>query len=92
MDWALVGDYGNIALLTMKNADTSSKAYQNAKSAVMKQADKFVQNSQASPYGVALTKFDWGSNMTVANSGIILGLASTADRRIRNIWMQQKHS
>ena len=75
MDWALVGDYGNIALLTMKNADKNSTAYQNAKNAVMKQADKFVQNSQSSPYGVSLTKFDWGSNMTVANSGVILGLA-----------------
>ncbi len=76
MDWALVGDYGNIAILTMADADKNSKAYQNAKSAVLKQADKFVQNSQASPYGVALTKFDWGSNMTVANAGVILGLAN----------------
>jgi len=76
MDWALVGDYGNIAILTMKNADTNSTAYKNAKNAVLKQADKFVQNSQASAYGVSQTLFQWGSNMTVANSGIILGLAN----------------
>ncbi len=75
MDWALVGDYGNIALLTMKNADKNSTAYTNARNAVMKQADKFVQNSQSSAYGVSQTAFNWGSNMTVANSGIILGLA-----------------
>lgn len=75
MDWALVGDYGNIAILTMKNADKSSAAYQNAKSAVLKQADKFAQNSQDSAYGVSQKLFQWGSNMTIANSGVILGLA-----------------
>ena len=76
LDWSTVGDYGNIALLTAPSIDKSSTAYQNAKNAVLKQADTFLGNSNSSPYGVALTKFEWGSNMTVANAGIILGLAS----------------
>lgn len=75
LDWATVGDYGNIALLTMDNVDKSSSAYTKAKSAVVAEADTFASNTSSSPYGVALTKFDWGSNMTVANAGIILGLA-----------------
>ncbi len=75
LDWALVGDYGNIALLTMDGIDKSSSAYATAKSNVLTQADKFVKTSKNSPYGVAISKFNWGSNMTVANSGIILALA-----------------
>ena len=75
LDWSTVGDYGNIALLTMKNVDKSLSEYQAASKTVLSQADKFVTNSSSSPYGVALTSFAWGSNMTVANAGIITGLA-----------------
>lgn len=73
LDWATVGDYGNIAILY--GADKDSEPYQKAKAAVIKQADTFVKNSKNNPYGVALTKFDWGSNMTIANAGIICALA-----------------
>ncbi|MGN1087281.1 MAG: glycoside hydrolase family 9 protein, partial [Porcipelethomonas sp.] len=75
LDWATVGDYGNIAILTAENISKDSSVYTAAKNAVVSQADKFVTVSGNSPYGAAITKFDWGSNMTVANAGIILGLA-----------------
>ncbi len=75
LDWSTVGDYGNIALLTMENIDQNSSAYQNAKNAVLKQANTFLSRSSNSPYGVAITTYNWGSNMTIANAGIILGLA-----------------
>ncbi len=75
LDWATVGDYGNIALLTMDNIDTSLSAYTKAKSTVTSAAGKFVTASNNDPYGVSISKFNWGSNMTVANAGIILGLA-----------------
>lgn len=75
LDWSTVGDYGNIAILTDKNISSDSAIYTKAKSTVISQADKFTAVSNNSPYGVALTKFDWGSNMTVANAGIILSTA-----------------
>lgn len=78
LDWALVGDYGNLAILTAKNISKDSSIYTKAKSTVISQADSFVNLSSKSPYGVALTKFNWGSNMTVANAGIILGAAYKA--------------
>ena len=74
LDWSTVGDYGNIALLTMDNIDKSSSAYTKAVAAVKRQADGFATISQRNPYGVSLNTFNWGSNMTVANAGIILGL------------------
>lgn len=75
LDWGTVGDYGNIAILTAENISKDSSVYTSAKNTVVSQADKFVTVSANSPYGVAITKFEWGSNMTVANAGIILGLA-----------------
>ncbi len=75
LDWSTVGDYGNIALLTMNGIDKSSSAYTNAKNAVIKQADKMAGNVSSSPYGSSITTYNWGSNMTIANAGIIFGLA-----------------
>ncbi|MBR3760777.1 MAG: glycoside hydrolase family 9 protein [Ruminococcus sp.] len=74
LDWSTVGDYGNIALITMDGIDKSSSAYTKAVTAIKKQADGFATISKSNPYGVSLNTFNWGSNMTVANAGIILGL------------------
>lgn len=75
LDWSTVGDYGNLAILTMKDADTSSTVYTRAKASVLSQADRLAAATTNSPYGVAVSRFNWGSNMTVANAGIILGAA-----------------
>jgi endoglucanase len=77
LDWSTVGDYGNIAILTMKGADKGSEIYVNAKNAVIKQADSMLKNVESSPYGSSLTTYNWGSNMTIANAGIIFGLAES---------------
>ena len=75
LDWATVGDYGNIAILTMEGIDTTSSVYTKAYKALMDQAERFAQNSSANTYGTANSSFNWGSNMTVSNYGVILGLA-----------------
>jgi len=76
LDWSTVGDYGNIAVLTMDGIDKESDIYQNAKTSVIAQADNFVKLVSINPYGSPVTRYNWGSNMTIANAGIILGLAS----------------
>ena len=75
LDWSTVGDYGNIALLTSDSISSSSSVYTKAKNALLAQADQMASASESSPYGVTLSKYEWGSNMTVANAGIILGTA-----------------
>lgn len=86
LDWSKVGDYGNIAILTMDGIDTNSTVYNSAKNAVTVQADTFVSTSKKTPYGSPISKFNWGSNMTVANAGVILGLAKqiTGDNKYTN--------
>ena len=76
LDWSTVGDYGNIAVLTMKNIDKNSSAYSKAKNSIILRAETFANVTSKSPYGVGISKFNWGSNMTVANAGIILGIAN----------------
>ena len=75
MDWSTVGDYGNIAIVTMDGIDKESDIYKKASKNIIEQANKFVSVSEKSPYGVSQSKFNWGSNMTIANSGVILGIA-----------------
>ena len=77
LDWSTVGDYGNIALATMKNADHALVAA--AKDALADQAASFEKTVNASPYSSPITKYNWGSNMTIANAGVILGLEGRQD-------------
>ena len=75
LDWTTVGDYGNIAILTMDGMDKESQIYTKAYKAIMDQATRFEQTTSANTYGTANSSFHWGSNMTVSNYGVILGLA-----------------
>lgn len=75
LDWSTVGDYGNIAILTMPDIDKTLSVYTKAKSSVVAQANSLKSRTASNPYGAAVTKFNWGSNMTIANAGVILGLA-----------------
>ncbi len=93
LDWSTVGDYGNIALLTMDGIDTEHSVYKTALSNVTSQANSFVSTANGSGYGVAISKFNWGSNMTIANAGIILGLAYdlTGDEKYLTAAQSQLH-
>ena len=74
LDWTTVGDYGNIALMTMKDFD-KSPLYNDVVGAVIKEADKYLSTAESTAYGNAIADFYWGSNMGIANSGIILSMA-----------------
>ncbi|MCM1507787.1 MAG: glycoside hydrolase family 9 protein [Ruminococcus flavefaciens] len=75
LDWSTVGDYGNIAIVTMDGIDKESAVYTKAEKNIISQANNFVTASNNNAYGVSRSRFNWGSNMTIANSGVILGLA-----------------
>lgn len=79
LDWATVGDYGNIALVSFGygpnppfTLDGDTTMLPNAWAAMKKQADSFEKTVNSSPYGSPITKYAWGSNMTIANAGIML--------------------
>ncbi len=75
MDWSLVGDYGSIAIMTMDGVDENSNLYKSIKNTITSQANTLMKYYNNSPYGTAVKKFNWGSNMTIANAGVILNYA-----------------
>lgn len=79
LDWSTVGDYGNIALITNEMDGSEFSVIGKAKSALDKQAGSFKGIVNGSPYSSPITKYAWGSNMTIANAGIVLGLNALHD-------------
>ncbi|MCQ2417235.1 MAG: glycoside hydrolase family 9 protein [Oscillospiraceae bacterium] len=79
IDWATVGGYGNIALTTMKSDNVNQTALANAKAAIEKNAASADKLVQANPYGSPLSDYYWGSNMAIANAGIMLAMTDRMD-------------
>ena len=83
LDWSTVGDYGNIALTTIKTPegrmDNRFIPAENAAESLKKAAEKAEKVVTKSPYGSPVTEYNWGSNMTIANEGILLALAGKND-------------
>lgn len=68
MDSANLGDYGNIAILTMDGIDKDSDVYRKAKNAILRSADTYVADSAKNMFGFSVTQYyqgGWGSNMKV---------------------------
>ncbi len=79
--WTDVGGYGSYALLTAKDADKADKdVYNSIHDAFMGAADTALKNSKANGYMVNRdTQFEWGSNMGIANDGMLLTLANKVE-------------
>ncbi len=74
LEWHMVGHYGNIALLTMEGIDTESPEYAKAWEMLFNWVNEYTKNIAATGYETAYTTYTWGSNMTIANAGIVLAL------------------
>lgn len=84
LDWSTVGDYGNIALLTLtkekdSDSETESTMRSNADASLKKTAESAEKLVNASPYGSPISTYNWGSNMTIANAGVVLSLQGKND-------------
>ena len=70
LGWDRMGYYGTYAYLT---SDYTDKAYAKKVTEAMENGCKtVVANATADAYGCSLTEFPWGSNMSVANNGMLL--------------------
>lgn len=75
LGWQSVGMYGIYAYLT---SGTSDSYYQTVEDYFYQMADAAVEYSEEDAYGVAVEENDyhWGSNMLVANRGMLLLMAN----------------
>ncbi len=74
LDWSTVGDYGNIALATMKADGKAEDLIAKAKAQLEKAAASYETIVKGSPYGSPVKLYEWGSNMTIANAGVVLSM------------------
>ncbi|MGN0438887.1 MAG: glycoside hydrolase family 9 protein [Lachnospiraceae bacterium] len=81
--WADVGGYGSYALLTAEGAaDADQDVYQSVHDAFIGDADKVVKTSSENGYLVNRDEeFEWGSNMGIANDGMLLSLANQVEEK-----------
>jgi len=73
--WQNVRTLGYISLITTQKVDSEHLNMPDLLQSFLNLADRLVKVSQISPYGISLGKFDWGSNSTVANEGMIKMIA-----------------
>ena len=88
MDWSTVGDYGNIAYLTMDGSKlhearssllANQDIYEEIKAVILEEADDMVAIANKSAYGTVISQYNWGSNMTIANGAALLYFADQLD-------------
>ncbi len=93
LEWHMVGHYGNIALLTMEGIDTSLPEYAKAKEMLLNWVNEYTKNIAATGYETGYTTYTWGSNMTIANAGIVLavGYELTGDESYLTAAEKQLH-
>lgn len=71
----MVGQYGNFALLTMADADRTSAHYAKAEEMLYAWVREYQSISSEMGYQTGIETFSWGSNMSIANAGILLKMA-----------------
>lgn len=93
LEWHMVGHYGNIALLMMEGIDTESAEYAKAKEMLFNWVDVYMKNIAKTGYETAITTYTWGSNMSIANAGIVFSVAYelTEDESYRTAAQKQLH-
>ena len=81
--WADVGGFGSYALLTSKDASKADEdVYNTVHDAFIGEADAVVDASAKNGYMVNRdTEFEWGSNMGIANDGMLLTLANDIEKK-----------
>lgn len=75
LEWHMVGHYGNIALLTMEGIDTDSAEYRTAREMLFNWVGEYTNKIAETGYETAYATYSWGSNMSIANAGIVLSMA-----------------
>ncbi|MFT8349286.1 glycoside hydrolase family 9 protein [Clostridium saccharoperbutylacetonicum] len=73
-DWALVGDYGNMAYLSAK--DANQNVANSIRNNILNEAQKIVALDRNDGYNVPNGKdYYWGSNMGINNNAVLLAQA-----------------
>ena len=91
--WIEMGSYGNIAYLSMDEADQDKECVELIKNEIVVQSKQFIENAKADGYGccLSLEGYNWGSNLGVCNNARTMIMASqlTGDDQYKRVAKQQ---
>jgi endoglucanase len=89
--WGYVGILGHYSLALADNKEAYNGIV--AQDNIVKVADKLLTNEQASPIAISLIKYDWGSNSSIANEGMVKLIAKqlTGDNKYYNSALNDLH-
>ncbi len=76
MDWTTVGMYGNFAYLSLDKELQDADVLANVLAVIKKDADTNMKYTGKNIFGTAINGYYWGSNMGIANSGVVLSEAA----------------
>ncbi len=93
LGWASVGTYGAYAALTTDKLKTdSSNLTRDIQNALIAAADEAVATSQKNGYMINKDrKYEWGSNMGIANTGMLLLLANDISPKEEYVTYAKQH-
>ncbi|MGN1087035.1 MAG: glycoside hydrolase family 9 protein [Porcipelethomonas sp.] len=85
--WQSMGHFGNIAYLDIDESETDPSIVEKICTAITEEAEGIADLAESDGYGVAMSNYYWGSNMTVMNQSMTLLLADSivSSDRYRNI-------
>lgn len=88
LGWAAVGTYALYDLAGAENIDTDIQAA--AKDEIIKLADSTIEKCEESSIFVSIKNFPWGSNMTIANDGMLFLMADNLTQNDKYVEYAQK--
>ncbi len=92
LGWANVGIYAMNSYLNLPSEKRDSALYEKMKTNLISLADGFVETSKNDGYMISLrSSYPWGSNMTVANNGMLLQLANKISPKAEYVSYARSH-
>lgn len=91
--WMKVGYYGAYAVLTTDSLkEDSGNLYHQVKEAFFTAVDEAMERSKENNYQVDRERtYEWGSNMAIANSGMLLSMANDIDPKAEYLNYAKSH-
>ncbi len=74
LGWADMGTYAAYDFLKDENADKDSALTKRFTDLITQAAEEALQNAKTDPYFSTLRDYPWGSNMTIANNGMLFNM------------------
>ncbi|MBQ9233245.1 MAG: glycoside hydrolase family 9 protein [Lachnospiraceae bacterium] len=89
LGWADIGGYALYDLANANDVDESVK--ESAKTVIINGADTLLERCKKAPFFMGLNSYPWGSNMSIANNGMLFLMANRISPNVDYAEYAQRH-